>query len=307
MASGSKDSAAAVGTTTPGDEEEEAVSTATTAATTDPEKQAAIREEKAKIEAAQARIQSLTGGRRSRAGSDFVNVGSTHSQVSRTIHEKVDVTTIPTVCFDPLTGSCRQFASPAQIPKLPGAKGLTTGETTDTASPSGSGSGGSKQSRGGLARVQLLTPANDNEVIAVQCIAIDDHGRRIRLRAKVGDDQPTIGEIVSVANMYGPGIDFRGQVIEVSEPLIVDKSRITGLARTEASKMRRAERAKAEERRREEEMERAKAYEAMTTRAGLDPTDDDIVLDVEAPPNPVQEETEADLVIDISDDCKGVS
>ena len=274
-------------------QQDRAVSTATSAATDDPEKKEAIRAEREKIVAAQERIRRLTGGRGSRTGSDIVAVGTTEARISKTTTETMDIKASPTVYMDPLTGACKQIDPPAPKVTLPG---MATGETTDTA---GSGSRESRASRGGLSGVQILMPANDNEVVAVQCIAKDNQGRRIRVRSAVGDHQPSMGEVISIRDMYGPGLDFKGKVIDVSEPMIVERSRITALTRTEQSLAKIAEK-----KQQEQEAAKAAAYAKLTQSAGFDPTDEELVLDVDVPPQPTADETSKEQVIVLSSDSE---
>ncbi len=272
----------------------EHVSTATSAATADQAKQEEIRRERDKIIAAQENIRRLTGGRKSRAGSDIVSVGSTQARVTRTVTDKMEVTASPSVFMDPITGAVKQLPPPPAPPmQLPGSstdpptgRG-TTGETTDTAT-SGSGS-----------KSVTLVPGKD-EVIAVECTAMDDKGRRIRLRT-TPDNGPAVGEIISIGNMYGPGLPFKGKITDVSEPRIFPKSRVSDIVRSDRSKARRAEREAAEAAAAAataKETETAAAYAAMTAEFKKG---DEVVLDVDVPPPPRADETE-EQVIQISDD-----
>ncbi len=218
-------------------------STATSAATADPEKQQEIRAEREKILAAQEKIRRLTSGRASRAGSDVVALGAATATLTKTVTEDITLQAKPTIVIDPVSGGYRQIPPPSPLKGTVPAgiasglrTGSATGETTDTASGS----------RTGLSAVELLTPAHEGEALAVQCIIQDNQGRRIRIRTPVSDEQPNIGEVISIGNVYGPGQHFRGKVMEVSDPMIVDKTRITNVQRTERSKAKLAARQKEE-------------------------------------------------------------
>ncbi len=97
------------------EEETEESEAGTTAGISDPEQVAAIEAQKKVIEEAQAKIASITGGRKSRAGSmasSVVNKGSATIELTRTVHETAKTHVAPTTVIDPVSGSLRVVQTP---------------------------------------------------------------------------------------------------------------------------------------------------------------------------------------------------
>ncbi len=101
--------------------ESETAETATSAGIDDPEVQARLDKERAKIEEAQARIAQLTGGRKSRTGSAAgFSKGSARVSVTHSVHVAAAVE--PTTYLDPITGTLKVI--PTKPPPLQGGNTL---------------------------------------------------------------------------------------------------------------------------------------------------------------------------------------
>ncbi len=259
-----------------------AESTATSAATADPVKIAQIRAQREIIENAQAAIRGLTGGRESRTGgssvpsSSLFSVGSMHAVREKTVTETIKQTIRPTTYKDPKTGEVKQIPPP--VPGGSGGSGSTESAPETHAIPSTSKA---------LDPPAALTPIGlvpgPDEAIAVRITAETSDGQRVRFHTNP-EASFRMADVVSISNAFGEGTKFKGRVVDMSQPLIVQKDRVMNFQRTDASKLKIA---------REEAERNRKAAEAMKA---MQPADDDmqLVMDLD-PPAPAEKPAEATL------------